>query len=225
MLRCLVLLALVLSGNTYAKRSSDMMESKARASLAPPPPTYPIAVSEIHAHYQALKLTRPLNSDEADREGLTTVAVALKIEKVTSMNQTAAQADTPSIRNAILARIKENPKWDMQLTAVELQSITPQLELLKKNFGDKSYVWAWFLKQTGKTTEAKQILVTLFDERCAEVMKMKGTFNRQSPMLPVLEVEQALIPLSTEAEKSKVQKKMQEVKVHVTNLQDYQIMT
>ena len=222
MLRCLVLVALVMSGNVYAKMANSMAS---RADLAPPPPTYPIAVSEIHVHYQALKKTRALNSDEADREGLTTVAVALKIEKVTSFNQTAAQADTPSIRNAILAKIKENPKWDMQLTAAELQSITPQLELIKKNFGDKSYVWAWFLKQTGKTAEAKLILNTLFDERCAEVMKLKGTFNRQSPILPVLEVEQALLPLSKEAEKTKVQKKIQDVKVHVSNLKDYQIMT
>lgn len=223
MLRCLVLVALVVSGSAYAKRAADMAAS--RVAFAPPPPTYPISVTAIHSYYQTLKKTRALNSDEADREGLITVAATLKIETITSLTQTAAQTDTSSIRNAILTKIKEHPKWDMTLAASDLQTITPQLELIKRNFGEQSYVWAWFLKQTGKTAEAKLILNTLFEERCANVMKIKGTFNRQSPMLPVLEVEQALVPLSTEAEKSKVQKKMQEVKLHVTNLQDYQILT
>ena len=223
MLRCLVIVALVLTGNTYAKRAADMTAS--RVAFAPPPPTYPVSVSEVHAYYQNLKKNRALNSDELDREALSTVALTLKIENITSLVKEVELTDTSSIRRSILAKIKENPKWDAPLSAAQTQSITPQLELIKKNFGDKSYVWAWFLKQTGKTAEAKQILTTLFDERCAEVMKLKGTFNRQSPMLPVLEVEQALVPLSTEAEKTKVQKKMQEVKVHVTNLQDYQILT
>lgn len=223
MLRCLVIVVLVLSGNTYA----DMIASnvKAKVAFAPPPPTYPIAVAEVQGHYQNLKKTRPLNSDEADREALINVAATLKIETITSLTHVPAQTDTSSIRNAIHAKIKENPKWDTQLSAAQIQSITSQQEMIKKNFGDKSYVWAWFLKQTGKTTEAKQILNTLFDERCASVMKIRGTFNRQSPMLPVMEIEQALVPLSTDSEKAKLQKKMQEVKVHVSNLEDYMIKT
>ena len=96
---------------------------------------------------------------------------------------------------------------------------------MKTNFGEKSYAWAWFLKQTGKPAEAKKILTTLFDERCASVMQMTDTNNFQSPLMPVLEVEQALETLSTDAEKAKLQKKVQDVKVHVSNLREYMIQT
>ena len=222
MLRCLVLLALILTGNAYAKMTNSMA---ARADFAPPPPTYTIALSEVEAHYQALKKTRALNSEEAKVDNLISVAATLKVTSITSMSETVAHTNSTYISNAILTKIKEHPKWDMSLSASEVQSITPHLELLKTTLGEKSYGWAWFLKQTGKTEDAKLILTNLFDERCASVMKMTGTYNQQSPMHPVTEVEQALLPLSTEAEKTKVQKKMQEVKVHVTNLQDYQILT
>lgn len=223
MLRCLVLLFLVVSGNAYA----DMIESKSRAKMAfaPPPQTYPISLTDVQLYYQGIKKTRPLNSEEAKIDHLTSVAATLKVTSITSMSQEVAHTNSTYISNAILTKIKEHPKWDMSLSASEVQSITPHLELLKTTLGEKSYGWAWFLKQTGKTAEAKQILTTLFDERCASVMKMTGTYNQQSPMHPVTEVEQALIPLLNEAEKSKVQNKIQDVKVHVSNLKDYQIMT
>jgi hypothetical protein len=219
MLRYLIILALVLSGNSYA----DMVA--ARASFAPPPPTYTIPLAGIEAHYLALKKTRALNIIEASSDNLATVAATLKVENIISLTQDMAHNFSSDIGNAIIAKIKQHPKWDMSLSAADLQSITPHLELLKTTLGEKSYGHAWFLKQTGKTAEAKQILMTLFDQRCASVMKMSGTYNQQNPMMPVIEVELALLPLSTETEKKKVQKKMQEVKVHVSNLKDYQIMT
>lgn len=223
MLRCLVLVALVVSVSVHA----DMIESKSRAKMAfaPPPPAYPIALTEVQAYFQGIKKTRELNPNEMAIDHLANVAATLKVATITSMSKEVAHTNTTYISNAIHAKIKENPKWDTQLSAAQIQSITSQQEMIKKNFGDKSYVWAWFLKQTGKTTEAKQILNTLFDERCASVMKIRGTFNRQSPMLPVMEVEQALLPLSTDSEKAMLQKKMQELKVHVSNLEDYMIKT
>lgn len=223
MLRCLVLLALVMSGSAYAKRAADMAAS--RGAFAPPPITYPIPFSKVQAHFQGIKLARPLNAEESKIDNLISVAATLKVTSITSMSEDVAHTNVTYISNSILVKIKDHPKWDMSLSVSEVQSITPHLELLKTTFGEKSYGWAWFLKQTGKTAEAKQILTTLFDERCANVMKLAGTYNNQSPMMPIIEVEQALLPLSNEAEKSKVQKKIQDVKVHVSNLKDYQIMT
>ena len=62
-------------------------------------------------------------------------------------------------------------------------------------------------------------------KRCASVMQMKDPNNFQSPLMPVLELEQALQTLSTDAEKAKMQKKVQDVKVHVSNLREYMIQT
>lgn len=214
-MRCFVLVALVMSSPTFAKMAQNASSAEmanARVSLAPPAPTYPISLAAIQNHYQAM-------------QNLTAVAATLKVEKVTSHSQDVAHTQLGSISNAIVAKIKEHPQWNVALGSSEVQAITPHLELLKTTFGEKSYAWAWFLKQTGKTAEAKNILMALFDERSASVMKMGGTYNHQSPMMPVLEVEQALMPLATEAEKTKIQKKMQDVKVHVSQLRDYMIQT
>jgi hypothetical protein len=213
-MRCFVIVALVLYGNAFAKMaqnaSADM--AVARASSEPSAPTYPISLVAVQAHYQAL-------------QNLTTVAANLKVEKISSHSQDVAHTQIASIRNAITAKIKEHPKWDVALSATEVQALTLHLALLKTTFGEKSYSWAWFLKQTGKTAEAKQILTTLFNERSASLLKLEGTYNQESPLLPVLEVEQPLIQLSSDAEKVGIQKKMQELKVHVSNLRDYMIQT
>ncbi len=214
MMRGLFFVALVVCGNAFAKMAQNASADMAapRASLAPPAPTYPIALATVQAHYQAM-------------QNLSAVAAILKVETITSRSQDVAHTQVASIRNAIVAKIQEHPKWDVALSSSEVQAITPHLEPVKTNFGEKSYAWAWFLKQTGKTAEAKKILTTLFEERCANVMQMTETHSLQSPLLPVLEVEQALQSLSTEAEKTKVQKKVQDVKVHVSNLREYMIQT
>jgi hypothetical protein len=213
-MRCLMIFALVLSGNAFAKMAQNASADMAapRASLAPPAPTYPISVAAVQAHYQGM-------------QNLAAVAAILKVETITSRSQDVAHTEIASISNAIVAKIKEHPKWDLALGATEVKAITPHLETLKNTLGEKSYGWAWFLKQTGKTAEAKKILTTLFDERCASVMRMTDTNNFQSPLLPVIEVEQALMPLATESEKVKLQKKMLDVKVHVSNLKEYMIHT
>ncbi|MBY0517299.1 MAG: hypothetical protein K2P81_10340 [Bacteriovoracaceae bacterium] len=214
MMRCLILMALILSGNTFAKMaqnaSADMVE--ARASLAPPPPTYSLSLSAVQTHLQNM-------------QNLSSVAAILKVEKVTSPSQDLSHIPLTSIGQAIAAKIKESPKWEVTLSAPEVKAITPHIELLKTTFGEKSYSWAWFLKQTGKTAEAKQILMTIFDERCASVMLLTGTYNQQNPMIEVIEIEQALLPLLTAPEKAKVDIKMKDLKVHVSNLKDYSIMT
>jgi|GEM_PF-4562053 len=213
-MRCFVIVALVLCGNAFAKMAQNASADMAgpRGSFAPPAPTYPISLAAVQTHNQAM-------------QNLTAVAANLKVEKISSHSQDVGHTQLANISNGIVAKIKEHPKWDVSLSATEIQAITPHLELVKTTFGEKSYAWAWFLKQTGKTAEAKKILTTLFDERCANVMQMKSTNNLQSPLMPVFEVEQALLNLSTEAEKAKMQKKMQDVKVHVSNLQEYMIQT
>lgn len=223
MMRSLFFVALVVCGNAFA----DMQQSRvaAKLSMAPQAPTYQIPLADVQSYYQGLKKTRTLSDQETVIHNLTMVAATLKAESITSFSKDAASVPLARVNEAIVRRIKDHPKWDLSLSASELQAITPHLEIIKNTMGEKSYGWAWFLKQNGKTAEAKQILVTLFDERVAGVMQMTGTHSRQSPLMPVIEVEQALLPLSTEAEKTKMQKKMQDVKVHVSNLQEYMIQT
>lgn len=226
-MRCLLFVTLLLSGNAFAKMaqnaSADMAAS--RIAFAPQAITYQIPVTDVQNHYLNLKKTRTLSDQETITHTLTNVAATLKIASITSLTKDAMQIQIVRVNEAIVKKIKEHPMWDVSLNASDIQAITPSLDILKNTLGEKSYGWAWFLKQTGKTAEAKQLLATLFDERSAAVFKMDGTYNRQSPMGPVVEVEQALVPLSTEAEKTKIQKKMQELKVHVSNLQDYMIQT
>ncbi len=222
MMRSLFFVALLLCGNA----SADMaMNATAKRSMAPARPTFQVPVMAVMNYYEGLKKTRALSDQETMTHNLTMVSVTLKAETMTSYSNDAASVQLNQVNETIVKKIKENPAWDKSLSAAELQAIKPHLDILKNTMGEKSYGWAWFLKQNSKTAEAKQILSTLFDERSAAAMKLTGRHNRQSPLMPVLEVEQALIPLSTEAEKTKVQKKMQDLKVHVSNLEEYMIQT
>lgn len=224
-MRCLVIVALVLCGNAFAKMAQRASADMAMASLAPPPVTYQIPLGEVKSYYEGLKKTRTLSDQETMTHNLTLVAATLKAQAITSLGKDAASLQLTQVNEAIVKKIKENPKWDIALGATDVKAITPHIEILKNTMGDTSYGWAWFLKQTGKTAEAKQILSALFNERSAAVLKLEGSYNHESPLRPVLEVEQALVPLSSDAEKAGIQKKMQELKVHVSNLQNYMIQT
>jgi hypothetical protein len=219
------MVALVLCGNAFAKMAQRASADMAMASLAPPPVTYQVSVSDVKSYYEGLKKTRTLSDQETMTHNLTLVAATLKAQTITSLGKDAASVQVTQVNETIVKKIKENPKWDAALSASEIKDITPHLEIIKNTMGEKSYGWAWILKQTGKTAEAKQILSALFNERSAAVLKQEGTYNHESPLMPVLEVEQALIPLSSEAEKAQIQKKMQDVKVHVSNLREYMIQT
>jgi hypothetical protein len=219
------MVALVLCGNAFAKMAQRASADMAMASLAPPPVTYQIPVGEVKNYYEGLKKTRTLSDQETMIHNLTMVAATLKAQAITCLSKGAAAVQVAQVNQTIVKKIKEHPTWDDALGATEVKAITPHLEIIKNTMGEKSYGWAWFLKQTGKTAEAKQLLTALFNERSAAVLKLEGTYNHESPLLPVLEVEQALIPLSNDAEKAGIQKKMQELKVHVSNLQDYMIQT
>lgn len=223
MMRSLFFVMMILCANAFA----DMVAGNAAAKMAfaPAPPTYQIPIADVQTHFQNLKKTRTLSDQETMTHTLTMVAATLKAESITSLGKDAASVQLARVNESIVSKIKTHPKWDVSLSASDVQAITPHLEIIKNTMGEKSYGWAWFLKQTGKTAEAKQILVTLFDEKVAGVMQMTGTHSRQSPLMPIIEVEQALLPLSTEAEKTKMQKKMQDVKVHVSNLEEYMIQT
>jgi len=226
-MRCLLFVALVVCGNAYAKMAQNETAgvSASRVAFAPQPITYQIPVNDVLTHFQELKKTRTLSDQETMIHHLTMVAATLKAEAITSVTKDATNIQLVRVNEAITKKIKEHPKWDLSLSADDLKAITPHLEIVKNTMGEKSYSWAWFLKQTGKTAEAKQLLVALFEERSAAVLKMGGTYNRQSPMGPVVEVHEALLPLSTDSEKTKIEKKMQDLKVHVSNLKDYTIMT
>jgi hypothetical protein len=223
MMRSLFFVMMILCANAFADMQANRVASKMAYESAPP--TYQVPVAAIQTYYQDLKKTRTLSDEETMTHNLTMVAATLKAESITSWSKDAASVQLARVNEAIVSKIKTHPKWDVSLSATQLQAITPHLEIIKNTMGEKSYGWAWFLKQNGKTAEAKQLLVSLFDERVAGVMQMTGTHSRQSPLMPVIEVEQALLPLSTEAEKTKMQKKMQDVKVHVSNLQEYMIQT
>lgn len=223
-MRCLVLLALVLTGKAFAKMAQNASMDMA-ASVVAPRPTYQIPLTDVQTHFQNLKKTRTLSDQETMTHNLTMVAATLKVQSITTWTKDADMVQLTQVNETIVKKIKENPQWDTSLSAPEVQAITPHLEILKNTLGEKSYGWAWFLKQTGKTAEAKQVLTALFNERSVGVLRLGRTFNQQSPLMPVMEVEQALVPLSTEAEKAQIQKKLQELKVHVSNLQEYMIQT
>ncbi len=210
-MRVLFFSLLLVSSNSFADMAMRA-QSKMSASLAAPAPTYQLTTADIKAHNQNI-----LN--------LLTVAETLKVKEISTYSNDAGSIRPLSVTEAMSKKMTENPKWDVSLSPTELQTITPHLELMKNTFGEKTYGWAWFLKQTGKTAEAKKILADLFAERSAAVMTMQGTFHHQSPLIPVLEIEQALAPLSTADEKAKMQTKIQELKVHVSNLKDYMINT
>jgi hypothetical protein len=210
-MRVLFFSLLLVSSNSFADMAMRA-QGKMAASLAAPAPTYQVTTTDIKAHNQSI-----LN--------LLTVAEILKVKDITAYSNDAGSIRPSNVTEAMKKKMIEHPKWDVSLSPAELQTITPHLELLKNTFGEKTYGWAWFLRQTGKTAEAKKVLADLFAERSAAVMMMEGTYHQQGPLIPVLEIEQALAPLSTADENAKMQKKMQELKVHVSNLKDYMINT
>ena len=188
-----------------------MAMSKLAASM-PAPPMYQVPTADIRTKLQ-------------DISNLLSVASTLQVKQITSYSKDGSDIRTSDISSAIITKISEHPRWDKTLSAKELESITPHLALIKTTLNEKSYGWAWFLKQTGKKEESKKLLAELFNQEYERTMKLEGTYNNISPMIEINRIEQALTPMSSKSENAEIKKKMDQLKVHVSNLKDYMIMT
>lgn len=118
--------------------------------------------------------------------------------------------------------------WKKLDDARRLKKIRVSKPSLEKEFGSASYPWAWILFQLGETEKSKSTLQRAFQAEHDRIMKLTGIVHGMghgNPMLEIDRIEQALSPMSAENEKAELTRKLKALKVHVSNLPNFQIMT
>ena len=189
-------------------------------------PTYEIPTTNVKKHFASIYKSRPLTENEKSLKKLINVASEFKVEKFVSSDKNPANLNAHSISYAIVIKMQEHPKWDVNLDSQSLANISEHAGLLEKTFGAKSYGWAWILKQRGDKAEAKEVLLDLFDDSVKIAMRMGShDFSGSSPLSEMQFIQMALGPMCETKEKDQLSSKMQKVKNHLSNLPSSNIQT
>lgn len=207
-----------------AHASSDAVVSNSMAKMAMRQ-SFNIPIKEMESYVKTTKTKRALTDTELKFKDLVALASLLKIETVNSYHSTADAVDSLALISAITLKVQESPKWDKPLAPSELGQLKAMNDSLKSSFKEKSYLWAWVLKQKGDQAGAKKILSQMFQEGSEEVMKIKMLHFGNNPVIQLEFVFQALGPLSTPTEIEQNTLQMQKMKKHVSNLPDSMMMT
>lgn len=133
------------------------------------------------------------------------------------------QVITHAIREKILGS-----GWKKVGDSRRLKKIKSSKSALEKELGSASYGWAWILFQLGEADPSKSTLQRAFQAEHDRIMKLTGIVHGMghgSPLLEIERIEQALSLMSSESEKTDLTRKLKALKVHVSNLPNFQIMT
>ena len=146
-----------------------------------------------------------------------------------NVSVTAGETEvTPfSLMSGINRAIKTHPHWDAPISKAAKDMIVKNRSKFEKIFANDSYTWPWFLVQLGDKGAAKKILAKNFAQTFEVNMKLTESVNRfgHGPLENAESDMQALEPLSTPAELVELHKKMNQMKIHVSNLPQSAIMT
>lgn len=214
---------LALSSLTYA--------NAVEADMAAPAPSAKLAASRNRAAYRptySIPVTTLLVASpkaQGKREALAAVAAAIGVTTITSTSQSSEGVTDEEIAGGFRAAMEAHPAWDVPMDRAKVGLVTKHEALLKAALGEQSYEWAWFLKQQGKTAEARKVLSDLFDRCATNIFGMRAIYHHDQPTTRLDFIAKALIPLSTPDEKKTIESKLQKVKTHVSNLPDAMIMT
>ncbi len=178
----------------------------------------------VPMYQTTISSVRPHPSDK-DLQHLLAVAKVMKVETFNSQHADPVRFDVQDFVQAMLLKMESQPKWDSKLSADGLTTIKQHSELLSRSFGVKSYGHAWFLKQRGKSDEAKSVLQDLFKSMVTNVMQMDSQPFRGSPLSKIELISVALKSLSRPAEMEAIDSELQKVKIHFSNLPPSNIQT
>lgn len=209
---------LVVTAITFV--SADASMAKMRAPLM-----HKVLLKDLKARLQVIQKNRALNGQESSFRDLVTFGEVIKVEEVISQYTAPEVLDSAALMSAIKRKISEDPKWNLNLDAAGFAALKPSLESFKTSFGEKSYVWAWMLKQNGDNAGAKKILTDLYRQNSDLLMQQSMINHGHNPLMELESIQQALIPMSTDSEKKQMDEKMQLMKKHVSNLPDAMMMT
>jgi hypothetical protein len=207
---------------------ADMMEAGAM-----PPPQY-IQGSEVISYYKKQQTKRKLTQQESEAFNLLTIAHHIfgikEFESYGYQKDASEKAKTlnlSTIAQAIDQALKQKTNWDNSISKKDLEQVTKIETVLKSNLGENSYTWAWLTYQRGNKNEAKEILKKGFDRLYTNTMSLKelSSHNDTSPMYNSEVYSKILNQMSTVEENKAREKKLNEMRTHVSNLPDLMIMT
>jgi hypothetical protein len=183
-------------------------------------------VSDAKKHFVDVSQKRPLTDNEKKIQLLLDLSSAMNVSKIITTHGDMNHLNPQNVVNSMIKKMHENPKWDAPLNAEGLKTLNTHRELLKTTFTDKTYGWAWYLKQNGETKAAKEILLKLFSDSYQSGVNMTHRgFGYSSPLSEMGYLSSALEPMCTAAENKDIEAKTQKVKTIYSNLPDSNIQT
>lgn len=217
-LKVFILTLVCLNLVTFA--AADM--SLARVSM---PALRPIELRVLRSQIEDTQGKRKLTESETKYKNLIQLADILKVKVVYQQHQMTEIPDAAAVTKAIRSKIQEDPSWKHKLENAYITELRPTFESLKSSFGEKSYEWAWVLRQNGELSASKGILMDLFNEGLGDVRQLENLPFGENPLVKMEFIHKALLPMSTVGEQKTLNTKMQEVKSKVSNLPDSMMMT
>lgn len=217
---------------------ADMAESSNEAHSngvqlsRPSPPRLKIA--DVTKYYQSIQKKRKLTDQEEQVLNLaTTAADVFWVSEVDFENsgkpEETSKEQMVNSRTIILEiqnSIKRMKTWEPVISGTHLDKVKQIASTIKSEIGDKTYAWAWLSYQTGEKNRAKEILTQLFENHFKTTMSLKNIgFQNSDPISESTTLSGVLAPISTPAETKDRESKIQKMKIHVSNLPNYQIMT
>lgn len=227
----LALLLVVLFSNMTV--FAETVSAKMAASMAAPIQLDPVPISSVISYYTKKQATQKLTEDEANILKLSTLAQDVFEAKnfnvspgLKTEQQKVEAVKLVHVGAIIINTIEQKQNWNESLSASNVQKLKESTEVLNRTISSSSYSWAWIQNQIGNKDEAKKILTASFDEAYTNVMKMTATYNRHaSPLVQAERLSAALKPMSTDNENKSRESKIKEMRTHVSNIPDMQIMT
>lgn len=215
----LVLIFLIFSASTTLAKMS------ARASMAPQlPPNY-IPIEDV---IRALETRK-----NKDLEKPTTLEWTIFAKEVMEIKQVALynklgtdQVDVNHIVQSIQRKISGH-SWQRFTNEQQINKLRDWQDYLKNKLSNDTFVWSWVPYQMGDTQVAKKYLQDLFDDEFKKLMKMDVVIVGfgGSPLSQINKYEKALSLMTNAKEKSNIQKKMKQVKIHISNLPESHVVT
>ncbi len=218
----LALILLIFLAAIFVKTSEA--EMAASRSMAPPlMPTY-VPIEKVIENLQNQKSQAVENPKSLDWAFFAKDVMGVKQIRIYA--QVAEQINSDHIIEEIRQKILAHD-WTRISNSGILKKLNEWKPKLESKFGNDTFTWSWVQFQTGETVAAKKSMQGLFDEEYKKLMKLEVIIVGfgGSPLSQITQFEKALIQLGNPNEKALVQKRMKQVKVHISNLPESHVVT
>ena len=138
------------------------------------------------------------------------------------------QIQLRSMADNIAAVIQVHPRWGLTLSVRELAFLKANREVFQNAFAPNPYVWAWCLYQLGEKSASHDTLKSRFEAMYKYDMALEeyATFHKGDSTTSAEDYYvQALDVMAPKAETRELKKKLNEIKVHISNIPQLQFMT